>query len=358
MNLRRSKQAVVQGLSDEARADSYPHPYPSGWYRLLDSRELRSGELRYIECLGRQLVLWRTEDGTANVMSSFCPHLGSNLALGCVIGDRIQCAFHGWQFTGDGRVAHVPYSEHVPQGVLTAPFPVQELHGQLFMYHDSCLEKPNLDEAPPYPVPSIPEVDQGTFVYRGAYDAGRVKMNIVEFAENSVDKAHFSRVHGQMRFPWTQVKVPGVKIEHDTDWYVDPDIDWKMYFVDKAMLTVFGRRIQKAGASAVISFFGPGSVVKFRFTVPKLGEIEMYQTHLPVGPLELQVNFRWFADRRLPRLLVWYVIGNWISQWERDISIWENKIYQQSPRLSRDDGPIFKLRDWYQQFIPKDHPSG
>ena len=26
------------------------------------------------------------------------------------------------------------------------------------------------------------------------------------------------------------------------------------------------------------------------------------------------------ADRRLPRFLVWYVVGNWISQWARERS--------------------------------------
>jgi hypothetical protein len=29
---------------------------------------------------------------------------------------------------------------------------------------------------------------------------------------------------------------------------------------------------------------------------------------------------------RIPRLLNWYIIGNWIAQWQRDIIIWENKV--------------------------------
>lgn len=50
----------------------------------------------------------------------------------------------------------------------------------------------------------------------------------------------------------------------------------------------------------------------FRIAIADRGSIELCQTHLPIGPLEQQVNYRWFADRRLPRWLVWYVVGNWI----------------------------------------------
>ncbi len=121
--------------SDAARLDSYPHPYPAGWYRLLDSRALQPGELRYFECLGRQLVLWRSDDGIPNAMHAFCPHMGANL----------------------------PYSDHLPDGILTETFPVQEVHGQIFMYHACDDGRQSATEAPPYPLPRIPEVDDGKF---------------------------------------------------------------------------------------------------------------------------------------------------------------------------------------------------
>ena len=69
--------------------------------------------------------------------------------------------------------------------------------------------------------------------------------------------------------------------------------------------------------------------------------------------MEQHVHFEWFAHRRLPRLLVWYVVGNWITQWQQDIEIWENKIHRRSPRLCGDDGPVFELRKWYAQFVPE-----
>ena len=325
---------------------------------MMCSDSLRRGEVRYIECLGRQFVVWRGKDaGKVHAMKAFCPHLGANLAQGRVRGDCIECSFHAWRFTGDGRVAEVPYSEQITDRTVTESFPVREVHGQVFLYYRNRGPEQRGDETPPYDVPRIREVDEGSFVFRGHHDAGRVNMHIIEFAENAADLAHFRPVHGRYCIPWTQVRVPGIDIEHTAEWGLETDRSWAMYFTDHAVLKVFGRRIEKTRGGARIAFAGPGSVVTFRFTLPGRGEIEMFQTHLPIAPLEQQVDFRWFADRKLPRLLVWYVIGNWISQWARDIEIWENKIYLSSPTLCRDDGPIFRMRRWYQQFIPEEPPS-
>ena len=98
--------------SDDLRLASYPPPYPDGWYRLLSSKSLRRGQVRYLECLGRALVVWRSEDADdVHAMGAFCPHLGANLRHGRVREDRIECPFHAWQFTGDGRAACVPYRQ-------------------------------------------------------------------------------------------------------------------------------------------------------------------------------------------------------------------------------------------------------
>jgi cholesterol 7-dehydrogenase len=75
-----------------------------------------------------------------------------------------------------------------------------------------------------------------------------------------------------------------------------------------------------------------------------------------VAPLEQQVSFRWFAEPHIPRLMVSYVVGSWISQWRNDIEIWENKIYRQRPLLAKGDGPVHRLRRWLRQFYP-DHSS-
>ena len=62
---------------------------------------------------GLNLAVFRGEDGLAHVVDSYCPHMGANLAVGGrVVGDCIECPFHGWQFRGsDGKCTKIPYSE-------------------------------------------------------------------------------------------------------------------------------------------------------------------------------------------------------------------------------------------------------
>lgn len=91
-------------------------------------------------------------------------------------------------------------------------------------------------------------------------------------------------------------------------------------------------------------------MVIFHFTLPGLGEIILYHTHLPLEPLRQYVRFRWWATPRVPRLLVWYVVGHWVSQWKADISVWENKVFKKRPVLVPVDGPVHRMREWYRQF--------
>lgn len=63
--------------------------------------------------LGEQVAVFRAENGKAHVLDAYCPHLGANLAVGGrVLGDCLECPFHGWQFQGsDGKCVKVPYAE-------------------------------------------------------------------------------------------------------------------------------------------------------------------------------------------------------------------------------------------------------
>lgn len=62
---------------------------------------------------GEQVAVFRGRDGKAHVVDAYCPHLGANLAVGGrVVGNCIECPFHGWQFNGeDGKCVRIPYAE-------------------------------------------------------------------------------------------------------------------------------------------------------------------------------------------------------------------------------------------------------
>lgn len=62
---------------------------------------------------GEQVAVFRGTEGKAYVVDAYCPHLGANLAVGGrVVGQSIECPFHGWQFRGeDGKCVRIPYAE-------------------------------------------------------------------------------------------------------------------------------------------------------------------------------------------------------------------------------------------------------
>ena len=122
--------------SSAMREQTYPPPYPDGWYRVALSTELRRGDRRYVECLDRQMLIWRSDiDDSVHAMAAFCPHLGANLADGCIKSGRVQCPFHGWQLASDGQVAHIPYAKRLPVRTRQPTWPTCERYGQIFVYH-------------------------------------------------------------------------------------------------------------------------------------------------------------------------------------------------------------------------------
>ena len=287
-------------------------------------------------------------------VDAFCPHLGANLAHGQVKGDRLQCPFHGWQLDGSGRVCDPPSAKGRP--LVHRHWEAVDYYGMVMMYRS---ERHGANA--PYWLPPEPGIDDRRLVYRGRYDAGEVEMHIIEFAENSVDFHHFSELYGDMRIPWTNITLPWIKIRHDPLWFLDESLGHVACFQDEPALEIRGRVRESTISRALITFLGPGSIVKFEFQIPKIGDITMSQTHTPVEAFRQRVTFRWFAARSVPRILVSYVVGNWISQWRQDVEIWKRKIYRQRPSGVAREGPLGRIRKWYRQFYPDslaDDPHG
>ena len=44
-------------------------------------------------------------------------------------------------------------------------------------------------------------------------------------------------------------------------------------------------------------------------------------------------------------------LGDWVKQgFEQDVQIWKNKARIDNPLLVEEDGPVYQLRRWYEQF--------
>ena len=337
---------------EAARAATYPPPYPEGWYVVARDRDV-GDRPRRIHCVGNDIVLFRGSEGRVHAIAAHCPHMGADLADGRVRDGCLECPFHGWRFSGDGQVAGLPDGETPRPGQRTVSWAVDELHGWVCIYHRHGAIGRGPPPKPRYQLQHVAEIDSGTLLHRGDYDAGQVRMHLMEFAENSVDFPHFAGIHQQLRIPWTNIPIPAIKIRHEASWRTDDSEPHVAWFEDDAQLLFRDKAIPGSGAHAEIRIDGPGGVVRFDFDLGGHGRVVMFQGHTPIAPLLQHVRFRWFSERRVPKLLASYVVGNWVSQWRQDISIWEGKIYQDRPLLTKRDGPVMQLRDWYAQFYPE-----
>lgn len=80
---------------------------PGGWYVVGASTDLRTGTSIVRTVNGREIALWRADDGRLLAGPGACPHMGARLA-GCdVAGSDLMCRWHGLrlpsEWPGDWR---------------------------------------------------------------------------------------------------------------------------------------------------------------------------------------------------------------------------------------------------------------
>ena len=80
----------------------------AGWYWALRSAELKKRQARAVNFLGRELVVFRGEDGQVISLDAYCPHMGAHLAAGKVEGQNIRCLFHYWKYDAQGKCIEIP----------------------------------------------------------------------------------------------------------------------------------------------------------------------------------------------------------------------------------------------------------
>jgi nitrite reductase/ring-hydroxylating ferredoxin subunit len=102
------------------------------------------------ELFNEPWVLFRDEDGRPSCVRDECAHRACPLSLGKVVEGHVQCAYHGWEFAGDGTCTKMPSTVHC-RNVAVAALPCVEKDGFIWVW-------PGQGEPP--------EVSLG--VYRGA----------------------------------------------------------------------------------------------------------------------------------------------------------------------------------------------
>jgi hypothetical protein len=105
----------------------------------------------------------------------------------------------------------------------------------------------------------------------------------------------------RLRIPWTEIPVPGMRIHHEATWRRDESQKHVCWFGNDATLEFRGKQIEGSGAHADVRLEGPGSIIRFDFSLSRgRGRVVLFQSHTPIAPLTQHVRFRWFSDAMVP----------------------------------------------------------
>ena len=139
---------------------------------------------------GRGWALARFGGGIA-AFADACPHRRARLSAGQVTGGTLQCPYHGWQFTPDGRCVNIPALEDtaaIPErATLHRPAEVAEQDGMVWL----------APEPPRAPIPDLhPGVPLGgDGVATVVLPVLAVEANAAILIDNFLDEAHLPFVH-------------------------------------------------------------------------------------------------------------------------------------------------------------------
>ena len=324
-----------------SQVQRFPHPIPYGWYFVGYCDELANGEVRPLHYFGRDLVLFRDENGKAGLLDAHCPHLGAHLGYGGhVKGELLHCPFHGWGYNTEGWCKDIPYAKAMPPICEREPvihaYPLTEANGVLWAwYHPRNIE-------PLFEAMHFEEFEGPAWSKQVRYE-WRCAINVQEEAENAVDIAHFQFVHGAPAVPEGfghyegHIRRSGADGKRD---FVMPDGTTKtLKTAVRTTANGAGQKLTMLQAESTVYLMvlvtpieADDSEIRFAFTYPWCE---------PGSPEDEAFKAR--CDRTSGQMGV-----------VADLPIWQNKIHRSRPILCDGDGPILAYRKWFEQFYDFD----
>jgi nitrite reductase/ring-hydroxylating ferredoxin subunit len=295
------------------RTGRFLFPVPNGWFVVAVAAGLTPGEVVPLYYFGKELVLFRGTDGAPHLLDAHCPHMGAHLAVGGQVEEScIRCPFHGWKFDGEtGRCVDVPYDDvdYIPRSATARSYPVLERNRMIWAWHHL------LGEPPFYDVPEVPEFHDPDWLPIIVRDF-EVATCAQEMAENNVDRAHFTFVHGTDAIPEEEFVTDGCY-----------------------------KRAVGMGGNFVREGYGLGlGVLRVK------GYTTFLSSTTPIDTDNVHVRWVFTAPVSLGDQAAEKAARSFTSGVSQDIPIWENKIYKDPPVLRPSERDVSEHRRWSRQF--------
>lgn len=323
-------------------ASRFPHPpFPDSWYAVAWSSEVPSGLAVPVRAFGRELVAFRSGSGAVHVLDAYCPHMGAHLGHGGrVVDDHLQCPFHGWRFSTDGRCTAAPTAKKLPTCAPLGTWPVRELHGRVWVWFSS------VGAAPAW---SLPEVllDPGRKWAASGELERTFPSHPQDIVENAVDPLHFLFIHGMTELLESET----VYQEHSLRTRLRVRTGSKRFGFPGIALSgtvtvnIYGMGLQTIETVMVADKLGlHSSTLVVEGITPRDAGTASLLIDLHMVPLRMP-GVTWLAQRAFLKAVAFDV--------DADVQIWTNRRYLPRPLLTSADGEIARYRQWARSFYPE-----
>ncbi len=159
----------------------------NAWYVAAWDHEVTNKQPLSRTIGGRPLALWRTRDGQVSALADACWHRLAPLSMGKVLGDEIQCPYHGLRYNRAGRCTQMPAQKTINPSATVPSYPTVERHRFVWVW----LGDPEL--ADPDAVPDMHQMDSPLWAGDGETIAAGCNYQLI--LDNLMDLTHEEFVH-------------------------------------------------------------------------------------------------------------------------------------------------------------------
>jgi vanillate O-demethylase monooxygenase subunit len=159
----------------------------NAWYVAAWDHEIGRVNMMRRFLLNEPVVLYRRLDGSPVALEDRCCHRHAPLSKGKLVGNDVQCPYHGLTYDPSGACIRVPGQTTVPPGARVRSYPVVERNHWIWIW----MGDPGL--ADPDKIEDFHWMDDPAYRFRG--ERLHLEANYVLLVENLLDLSHLSFIH-------------------------------------------------------------------------------------------------------------------------------------------------------------------
>lgn len=179
---------------------------PNHWYVVARSVEVTNQPVGIV-LWQEPIVLYRDQQGQMQALADRCPHRYVKLSRGQVVGNEIECAYHGWRVNAQGQCVVVPYLESNQKlpACRVRRYPVCEQDGFIWLFPGEA------ERASQVPLLGVPEWDHLNYI--ASVTVIECQAHFSYLIENLMDMYH-GHLHRDCQ-AWAEAQLQDLSITSD-----------------------------------------------------------------------------------------------------------------------------------------------